>query len=1261
MVLKVSESKKGFYFTFDALLASVVLLGVLMIITKYYMSEQETTHLSYVSQDLMTALNTLKLEETDSEWVANKTAEGNITDTSLTITEQIGQFWADGDIELAEELCLEMTSGIVEENMAYGIYINNELICGRNKTDEKTTIASRKMISGIEKYKPTEGIVAQAHLTSIGNKEYSSYIYFGGFIGQGNVTRFIEDIPSGATIEELYIELDGGSDFELFINDQQCGSTFYSDLGNMTAEEWDISSCINLTSAGARNNFTISFEGEISESYIGGGFIRAKYLTDQMLEGVTTGKTKKWFSGIKGIINMYDSFYVPGQLNNMTLYLHYFADITNVTNNTLYVAMGERNVLRIENPDGEGTILLTDSNLTKNLNYPDLSLKTVPFRIGFENVSFGYIYVGQSDVALITDISGSMGWRMDNSNRGTKRNCDDAGINDSSTERLSIAKCLDKDFSEDVINITGNKIGLIAYSTSTQTGSTLYPTDNLTRVYNTIGTSVPKTGYTAGGSTCICCGINSAVDMLMQNITRTVIIANKSSGWYYTTDYLLSEPPLDQDNRTWYNISYSHEANWSSGGVAVIGYTNGYSYSPAVVTDIGGNLSGNISYADLWENWNDTAGAPNDFSSGVLNYTANTYGISGANDGWDWDTQNGAGPFGYDDNIDYNGVVNGMIEFDSMTGIPARNRCSGYDCSGAYGISVNITQDLFNIINSTGGSAVVSFNYEWADTSGNMFESSDQVWVKARWTSPDSGGHYLGNNLDDGHQGLDSSQEVATADNPNVDFSGFFAQDISGWIEGPGIYYLEIGGKQYSSYRDEHGIWGFDNLQIEITNTTNHYYLRKHFTISNLSQVSRGVINILSDDRAKVYLNERLIDEDFETHEGEYWNRKGKNIPGNYFRSGDNVIAVELVNSNLAAKFDLELLGFNSERDKAIAAMTDGVANVLCSRQGTGDATQDAIKAACEAREKYGITVYAVGFSDEPDEATLAAIAECGDGIYTKSNNITTLKQFYEDVASSIVAASMHSQTIDIQGELTDSILYDDSYIEMDYTPIVTPPQFGEISIISEEKGFKNCTFNVSIPQDLRVIDSKLTSYSSEHWTDGLIVNGNIIYNLSYYNNDYTQLGDPFIINVPPIFLNPGNNIFSLRTGDHPENDTGCSLNNTFIYTATIQSLIPYSNVLPKANGCIWSVEFEGNGIEDINVPYNYAGSKRCSFTSANVSYDADDTLDDAGFQIFSQLDFNDDNRCDINFNEMNLFIQSFLVPGVPSMWGPSIIEARIW
>src|SRR3989344_6579318 len=104
-------------------------------------------------------------------------------------------------------------------------------------------VSSRRLISGIEKFKPIKGATSKVFLEGIKSKKYSSYLYFGGFVGQGNITGFIEDIPQNVNISQIYLELDSGSDFNVLINNVMCGSTFLAGLGSMTADAWDISYC----------------------------------------------------------------------------------------------------------------------------------------------------------------------------------------------------------------------------------------------------------------------------------------------------------------------------------------------------------------------------------------------------------------------------------------------------------------------------------------------------------------------------------------------------------------------------------------------------------------------------------------------------------------------------------------------------------------------------------------------------------------------------------------------------------------------------------------------------------------------------------------------------------------------------------------------------------------------------------------------------------------------------------------------------------
>ncbi|MEM4397520.1 MAG: hypothetical protein QW757_02760, partial [Candidatus Woesearchaeota archaeon] len=329
-------------------------------------------------------------------------------------------------------------------------------------------------------------------------------------------------------------------------------------------------------------------------------------------------------------------------------------------------------------------------------------------------------------------------------------------------------------------------------------------------------------------------------------------------------------------------------------------------------------------------------------------------------------------------------------------------------------------------------------------------------------------------------------------------------------------------------------------------------------------------------------------------------------------------------------------------------------------------AISSAINASCYSRENYGITVYAVGFSDEADEDTLQKIAECGLGMYRKSDNVSALREFYKDVASSIVSASRHSQTIEMQGNITYSKLYPDSYIFIEYEPLLQEQYFAELSKIVEIKNFDNCNFTVFIPNEVRVSDAKLTSYSAEHWTDGLKVNDNVIYNLSLFSKDYTGLGDPFFINIPVQYLRRGSNYFELRTGDSLDNSTGCSLNNTLIYVANVQGSASYNDVLEKAVGCEWFIEFDDGDTISINVPPDYNGNKKCNYTNQQIisgipGYDLNDTYDDAMFKLLSNLDFDKDGRIFINLKENDLIVGAISVGKVPYPWGPAIAEIRVF
>ncbi|MFH2020569.1 MAG: hypothetical protein ABIJ34_04095 [archaeon] len=329
-------------------------------------------------------------------------------------------------------------------------------------------------------------------------------------------------------------------------------------------------------------------------------------------------------------------------------------------------------------------------------------------------------------------------------------------------------------------------------------------------------------------------------------------------------------------------------------------------------------------------------------------------------------------------------------------------------------------------------------------------------------------------------------------------------------------------------------------------------------------------------------------------------------------------------------------------------------------------ATNNTYYSAQRAKDRFNVTIYTIGFGPMDDctlaNETLQTIATLGGGSYQHSKDTAELQLIYENISYEILErVDQVAQKVNIIGNLSHSELYPDSYIETNYIPISEQPAFDEISIAIEEPKFTSCNPTFTIPEGLRVTDAKITSYSGEHWTDFVSINGIEIYNLSAYFLDYVRLGDPFFVYVPVNKIVNGTNTLFIETADSPENKTGCSLNNTIIYTGLIKSSVSYADVLPKAEGCTWNLEFDDSSSTVVKVPDDYSGIKDCYYTAALIDYDGNDSIDYAAYQLFRGLDYDNDGRIFVNIAQYNLVVNAISVSKIPYPWGPAIAEVRVW
>jgi len=493
--------RRGYAILLDSIVALTFTLVILtsllgMRTTAVTSSEMTMRKLHYASEDILDVLNKRGiLDQVGEEWAA---ANGNRSDAHFLN---------------ATNTSIEYIEALLPPNVGYSLTIDDEVVANSSSPPVETSTAlthSTRLLVGYGRGLPTRGYVARAFLTNIRDKETSAYTFFGGFVGQGNITAYVRGIPSDAMIRRACLELNTPAAFTLRINDQDAGS-FTPSGGNMSANLHEPGDgCVQSTYLakilpGQDNKFEIQFtDGDISKQYIGGGFVHVVYNTSEMDTEEVSKTGRYYFPGINGIINIYDSFYVPGILSSMNANLHLKSNYSlflNIGDKTVYNLTGNSSEQNIQIPDGaiRGAGLYYEPAADPKA----LSMNTIPVRLGSGNMS-STISSGNADVVLITDASGSM-LRCLNNNNGCSHDSECPG----SKCRFTYAKTLDKRFIEMVLNSSGNRVGLVTYNYAATKNSDL--SSNEAALNGTVDAFASP-----GGGTCICCAIRMARTMLQQ-------------------------------------------------------------------------------------------------------------------------------------------------------------------------------------------------------------------------------------------------------------------------------------------------------------------------------------------------------------------------------------------------------------------------------------------------------------------------------------------------------------------------------------------------------------------------------------------------------------------------------------------------------------------------------------------------------------------------------------------------------------------------
>ena len=540
------EMKKGLYFSFDSFLAVFILLTGFFLFRGFYVTDHTRTPVSelrdvgHVAEDFSQTFSEISMEEAfNSSFSQSIIQETILTESDLenSVVENAALLYGEGEVEKAEKI-MEEFSEIIPGDYGFEVVFEDEhgreVIYGRGDREDADVVGrSARMVSGVSRDRSPRGYMSTASIGQAG-AENSEYFFFGNYIGEGNISAMME-LPEHDKITSVYTEVDAGSNFSIEINGMDAGDYevseegFFADGLQVCEEGTREEVCSSLESG--ENLFEFDFDGE--EASIGGGFIRVDYNRSYSLDGSTDmGFERKRFPGIEGIINVYDSFTIPGELESLDFFLEYDTDVDiymNLGNVTLHEGSGEQEVF-IQDEDIE------EAFGEKGLDHSFFSNSTAPVRIGVSDIGEIPGVDANPDVVSVTDVSGNM----------------DARLHDSEYhDKWEAAEAANTRFVEIFENATDARAGLSAFNDE------IYAYHPLT--YDKEPLVSEMDDWTTGGPTCIGCGVlTGTTNLLMRQFPEhkdyVKVFANGSE-WLHSTQEQEGWEEKEFDDSEWDEIS----------------------------------------------------------------------------------------------------------------------------------------------------------------------------------------------------------------------------------------------------------------------------------------------------------------------------------------------------------------------------------------------------------------------------------------------------------------------------------------------------------------------------------------------------------------------------------------------------------------------------------------------------------------------------------------------------------------------------------
>ncbi len=393
------KKKKGQFFEVDALIAIGILVIGLAYIRSLSVDAPQITRNEGYSEESAKLLRTLTVGDLDPDVIENLTTSdlGYLTELNFTVAKQIAIYHFEDYPGLASNLTRVILDSLIPSDFGYQVRVrsgdSSQVVYQRGDPSGKGDFAvSRTMITGLQQTKPVIGRFVRLYLANAKNT-LKRYEFFGGYVGQGNMT-FTMDLPPTSFVEEVYFEGSAGEDIAVHVNGVQCGTITKS------ADEESITEvvlpCENEFGIG-ENNISFRFlSDDLTNHSIGGGFFEVSYNTEEPVPE----SNRRYFPEIDGRINIYDSVFFDGNVSEDTFKIN--LSFVKSDDSLLEFTFGNETLMQVSSPQTYN-LVYTEENFSSDVYLNDSSNQNIPIRFGPPIIGRG-----NGDIVWITDLSNSM-------------------------------------------------------------------------------------------------------------------------------------------------------------------------------------------------------------------------------------------------------------------------------------------------------------------------------------------------------------------------------------------------------------------------------------------------------------------------------------------------------------------------------------------------------------------------------------------------------------------------------------------------------------------------------------------------------------------------------------------------------------------------------------------------------------------------------------------------------------------------------------